>query len=217
MSVRSLTVWCWFIWCSTAVRLAPLLLCLCCAASPRCVSLPCFDVSAVSVISPSLFPFSRFMVSPRKKYSFRSVTPHAVHNLGNLLFVVPILQPGFVWICPQRNCSRSTRVDWWVLCPANPEVMHLFIYVLTESPSETNVCQWCWRDLIPFETSWTCSKPQSWEVLVCPPSTNHIPIVRNMNDMILLQQKMCISNKYYSPARSLVCRAQNLSISPCKW
>lgn len=70
------------------------LCCLCCCVSSRCV----FDVSAVSVISPS---FSRFMVSPRKKYSFRSVILNAVKKKKkktqliiitcNLLFTVPLL------------------------------------------------------------------------------------------------------------------------------
>lgn len=61
----------------------------CCV--PCCVSLLHFDVSAVSVISPSL-SFSCFMVSPRQKYSFRSVIFNAIKKNPHATFSSPSLR-----------------------------------------------------------------------------------------------------------------------------
>lgn len=46
---------------------------------------------------PLLPPFSCFMVSPRKKYSFRSVILTAINISSNLLFTVPSLPLQCVW------------------------------------------------------------------------------------------------------------------------
>lgn len=78
------------------LRYLSVLHCLLC-----CVSSLCFDVSAVSVISPS---FSCFMVSPRKKYSSRSVTLNAIKVSCNLLFTVPSLPQ---WSDPARSLSAE--------------------------------------------------------------------------------------------------------------
>lgn len=73
---------------SPTAHSAGLLSVLLVAVSLRCV----FDVSAVSVISP---PFSRFMVSPRKKYSFRSVILNVVKDKNSHHHIQPFVHSPF--------------------------------------------------------------------------------------------------------------------------
>lgn len=68
-----------------------------------------FDVSAVSVISP---PFSCFTVSPRKKYSFRSVILNALKSSSHATFCSQSLR---VWVCLLISPVASVQKYRWIL------------------------------------------------------------------------------------------------------
>lgn len=70
-----------------------------------CLLAVCWCVCCVCYLSLSL-SFSCFMVSPRKKYSFRSVILKAVKISRNLLFTVPLLH-WFVWSGTYCNSNLS--------------------------------------------------------------------------------------------------------------
>lgn len=74
------------------------LLCCLCALLAALRLLRCVLMCLLCLLSlPLLPPFSCFTVSPRKKYSFRSVILTAINISSNLLFAVPSLPLQCVW------------------------------------------------------------------------------------------------------------------------